>query len=939
MKIWLISVLWMAAACIYAQDQSIRITGRVTAGDGRPLPGALVSVLRMRDSSVIQGTQADGEGKFSISLMRAGRPLLKIGFLGYKDLFKTLEPRFGTTDLGDLVLLEDSRLLGEVVVTESVTPAQTKGDTTEFNARAYKTNPDASAEDLVTKMPGVTVADGKVQAQGEDVRQVTLDGKRFFGEDASAALRNLPAEVIDKIQVFDQRSDQSVFTGFDDGNTFKAINIVTRPQFRDGLFGRSWLGYGSEDRYKAGTSTNFFSGRRRITLLANFNNINEQNFSSEDLAGVLSGSGGQGGGGMRSGMGGMMGGGRPGGGQRFGPPSSSDNFLVDQRSGIVTTRAFGLNYIDQIGKLELSASYFFNTSDNDIQAQLFRTYTSTLNEGLIYSEDRDEDQSNLNHRFNMRAEWKIDSFNSFQFTPRVSTQSTSGIQGTSALNELVLLQLNRTDFVSDRSTFRYNVSAPLLYRHSFARQGRTISAQFTPSWNNGDSKNRLNSYLTDFLTMMSDTVIQDQDGIRNSASYSSNLSYTEPLNKSSQLQISYNHNLSPGSSDQKTFVRAGAVEPAVLDTSLSNVFASDYQSHRASLDYRYNYKIINFNTGLSWQYASLQNQQDFPVPYEFDRDFRNFLPNAGMQVRFSQSKNLRFNYRTSTNQPSAEQLQEVAQINNSVSVSSGNSQLRQDLRHMIFSRYQQNNTVRGTSLFVMAGATFIQDYIGSNLLIADADTTILADIRLPAGAQWTRPDNLDGYVSLRSFLTYGFPVRAIKCNLNLNAGAFFTRTPSLINQEVNYNESLNSSGGFVLSSNISPRLDFTLSSSVVATRIRNSTLPDEITLNTVQNHSARIQWQFWKGLFIQSDILAQVNQGLTGEADRNVVLWNAALGYKMLKNNALDIRVSVFDILDQNASISRVVREAWYDDSFTNVLQQYFLLQASYQLRKYKSQG
>jgi len=479
----------------------------------------------------------------------------------------------------------------------------------------------------------------------------------------------------------------------------------------------------------------------------------------------------------------------------------------------------------------------------------------------------------------------------------------------------------------------------LLYRHSFARQGRTLSAQFTPTWNNGDNQNILNSFLTDFLNMTSDTVIQDQDGIRNAASFSSNVSYTEPLSKSSQLQISYNHNLAPGSSDQKTFVQAGLGEPSVLDTSLSNVFSSDYQSHRASLDYRYNYKIINFNTGLSWQYASLHNRQDFPVPYEFERDFRNFLPNAGMQIRFSQSKNLRFNYRTSTNQPSAEQLQEVAQINNSVSVSSGNSQLRQDLRHMIFTRYQQNNTTRGTSLFVMAGATFIQDYIGNNLLIADADTTILSEIRLPAGAQWTRPDNLDGYLSLRSFLTYGFPIKPIKCNLNLNAGAFFTRTPSTINQEVNNNESLNGNTGLVLSSNISPRLDFTLGTSLGLTRIQNSSLPDEITLNSVQNHTARIQWQFWKGLFVQSDVLAQVNQGLTGEADRNVVLWNAAVGYKMLKNNALDIRVSVFDILDQNASVSRVVREAWYDDSFTNVLQQYFLLQASYQLRKYKNQG
>ena len=263
----------------------------------------------------------------------------------------------------------------------------------------------------------MVVTDGKVQAQGEDVKQVMVDGRPFFGEDANAALRNMPAEVIDRIQIFDRRTDQSLFTGFDDGNGSKTINITTKPEFRNGTFGRAWAGYGTDDRWKTGASVNFFKDKIMITLLGNLNNINEQNFSSEDLAGVLSGSqsGNRGGG---PGRGGPGGGGRGPGGR--GPGGSGDQFLVDQRTGIVTTKAFGLNYSDKWGNAEVSGSYFFNNSNNIAENNLIRIFTSPDNLGLIYSELNNSRLDNTNHRANFRAEWKIDSANALIFTPRMS---------------------------------------------------------------------------------------------------------------------------------------------------------------------------------------------------------------------------------------------------------------------------------------------------------------------------------------------------------------------------------------------------------------------------------------------------------------------------------------------------------------------------------------
>src|SRR5205814_4036636 len=227
--------------------------------------------------------------------------------------------------------------LGEVTVITKTPPTQQKGDTIQYNASQYKVNPDANAEDLIKKVPGITVdKQGNVTAQGDQVRKVTIDGRDFFGDDATAALRNLPAEIIDKIQVFDRLGDQAQFTGFDDGNTQKAVNIVTKANMRNGQFGRLYAGYGTDDRYSAGGNVSFFKDSRRISLVGLANNVNQQNFATQDLLGVTSSGGNRGGfGGFGGGQAGnrIQGGNRGGGGNFGGFGSGQGNFLVGQQSG------------------------------------------------------------------------------------------------------------------------------------------------------------------------------------------------------------------------------------------------------------------------------------------------------------------------------------------------------------------------------------------------------------------------------------------------------------------------------------------------------------------------------------------------------------------------------------------------------------------------------
>ncbi|WP_040398388.1 carboxypeptidase-like regulatory domain-containing protein, partial [Cesiribacter andamanensis] len=280
----------------WAQERSL--TGRIAdAGSQQTLPGANLLLTRLPDSVTV-ATISDGQGRFRFSGLEAGRYRLRISFVGYTPLEQRVRLQEQDLDLGLLLLQEDAQQLKSVEIVRQQALAIQQGDTTQYAASSFKTNPDANAEDLIKKLPGVVVQGGQVQAQGEQVRRVLVDGREFFGDDAAATLRNLPAEIIDKIQVFDQQSEQSQQSGFDDGQTTKTINIVTKPEMRNGQFGRVYTGLGTDGRYSLGGNLNLFNDKRRISILAQSNNINQQNFSGEDLAGVA-GSGGRGGRGGR----------------------------------------------------------------------------------------------------------------------------------------------------------------------------------------------------------------------------------------------------------------------------------------------------------------------------------------------------------------------------------------------------------------------------------------------------------------------------------------------------------------------------------------------------------------------------------------------------------------------------------------------------------------
>lgn len=892
------------------------------------------------------------DGAFDFKGLTLQSYILRISSVSHEPDSQVVTLTDSSKDLGIISISKKAKLLAEVTIQAATPPVRQKADTLEYSASAFKVNPDANAEDMVKKMPGVTVDKGTVTAQGEQVRKVTIDGREFFGDDATAALRNLPAQVIDKIQVFDRMSDQAQFTGFDDGNSTKSINIVTRADMRNGQFGRLFAGYGTDDRYAAGGNVSFFKGNRRISLVGMSNNINQQNFSTQDLLGVTSSQnrgagqgrgGGPRGGGGRGGSG--SGGGQRGGGGNFG--NNSDNFLVGQQNGISKTNSFGINFSDVWNKkLEVSGSYFFNNSDNSNAEVSTREYFGSVDSTRVEEENSVSRSKNTNHRLNLRVEYKIDSNNSLMITPSINFQnntSTNVFDGKSYFkpDNLINQSTNKNNSYSDG----YNINNSILYRHSFAKRGRTISLNLNTRFSKNDRDSyvdAINDYYKGGLVSETDTVRQFSDQATNGYQLSANLAYTEPVGKKGQLQINYSPSFSKNDANQQTFqYNDGLGKYSLFDTSLSNKYDNNYTTQRGGISYRIGDRDNMFSIGTSFQHARLDGDQVFPETANISKTFTNLLPEIMWRKKLSAKSNLRLFYRSTTNEPSVTQLQNVINNSNPLAISTGNPDLKQQYTHRLVSRYSYTNSVSALSFFANLFVEKTNDYIGNLIYFADADTALTSTVTLHEGSQLSKPVNLDGYWSARSFLTFGMPLKFIKSSLNWNAGFSWSKLPGMVKLqgmhaiEETYSNTYTYNLGAVLASNISEYVDFNINYSANFS-IATSTLESSENSNYF-NHSAGFQLNLLskKGWLFQNDISNQYYKGLSDGFNQSFWLWNMSAGKKFLKDQKGELKISVFDLLKQNRSIARTVTESYTEDVQNLVLRQYFMMTFSYRLRNF----
>lgn len=909
----------------FSQTTNSQIKGRVVDKlTLQPIQGASVAI--MQASKIVGGTSTDEMGRFDIQNIKPDTYSIQFSFVGYVTKKQTLVVMETEKKIGTVLLESDAQKLKEVTVQTNQIRVEQKGDTTSINADAYKVNRDATAEDLVKKMPGITVENGQVKAQGEDLKKVFVDGKEFFGDDAQMALRNLPAEIVDKVQIFDRMNDQSQFTGFRDGNTDKTMNITTKNGKNQGAFGKIYAAFGTDNRYQVGASLNQFKGNRRLTILGISNNINQQNFSMQDLFGGNAG---------RMGM--MM---ANRGNSRGGPPmGGAGDFLVGQQPGIATTNSVGLNYTDKWGTNTIvQGSYFFNASNTITQKVMNRNFLVNPEIKQVYEDSTGSENRNYNHRFNLRLEHNFDSVNSLVFTPKLNFQNAVVFSDQYAQNFVQDTFLNQTQTTNNTDNQGYTIGGNLLYRHKFQKAGRTVSLNLGSDINRRNTEifqNSQNRFLDSNSSLQANKFKQFAESVTNGNAYNANLTYTEMVAKNLQLQLSYNPSLNQNFTDRLTNKFDSTTnEYIIIDSLLSNTFDNTVTTHKGNVSLNFNKEKYSIALGLTQQFLSLQSTQSFPITDNFRKDFSNLLPNATLQYKISQAKSMRVIYRTNTNTPSVTQLQNVIDNSNPLLLSSGNPNLRQEYSHNLILRYGSNNWQSAQSFFAFAMAQFTNDYIANANYTATEGSLFIDGIVIPRGTQFTRPTNLSGYFNSRSFITYGIPVKKLKSNVNLNLGVNYSKIPGLVNGIKNSANTFNINSGFVVGSNISEKIDFTIGHSANINLVENTLIVAQnnnffINTSTVKaNLMPNNSWVF------STDIAYTNFKGIGGSFNQDYFLCNAGLGYRFFKKMA-EVRLSVFDLLNQNASINRTITETYVEDNRSNVLQRYFMLTLTYNIRRF----
>lgn len=907
--------LFFSLCLLQTYAQGVTVSGSVESlQDKSALPSAHAAITRTADAVTLNAV-TDVEGRFRFERVAPGQYTLVINYIGFQRFSRNFEVINTAVNLGTLSLKAESTTLGEVQVVGRAPIGEQKGDTTQFNAKAFKTAPDASAEDLVTKMPGVTIQNGAIQAQGEEVRQVFVDGKRYGGDDVNAALRSLPADAIESVQVFDRQSDQAAFSGFDDGNRAKTLNIVMRKDRRKGQMGKISAGYGTDERYMIGASLNLFDGERKITLTGLTNNINMFDFSIGETPG----------GGMRGRRGGW-GGGSP--------------------NGIINTNTFGVNYNDMWGKrIEVSGSYNYTNRDLFNRQLRYREYTSGRSIGDVFNEDSRNNNTDNSHRFNFRLQYNINENNRLLITPNISIlNSNSLVDRTSATfnSEGNPLTDSKNSNVSENASISFNNN--ILYSHRFGKPGRV----FTTNLNTSYSGNSGDIFLLETTLNRIDptrNIQRDQytDLSRTNFAWSGNASISERVGENALVLLDYTIGNQSNDFDRRTYDREleGTGPYSELIVPLSNTFRSDYISQSIGPSYQFRTESTRLQLNARYQYATLESDNRFPTDFTISRSFSNILPSAELEYKFSQTRSLNINYRTSTNVPSAENLQEVLDISNPLTLRLGNANLDQDFQNRLFVRYRNFNPDNNRVFFMGLFGTMTQNFVANSVF--DAASTpeqyIPDGYNVQPGARLIRPVNLDGQWNVRSFFNYGQPINFISSNINLNGSLGYSRTPGFIDDAVNFANTTNFGFGLNLSSNISEKVDFSISTNSNYNIVQNTLAASARSNNNyfTQNTSLRYNWILWEGLVYRTELSHQFNSGLSAGVDNSFLLWNMSVGKKFLKKKQAEVSLSVNDLLKQNTSIQRNVTESYVEDTQATVLQRFFMLTFTYNLRNFTS--
>jgi hypothetical protein len=913
----------LIAVAILTSIQACAQTGRDVRGTvkdstGLTLPGTTVKILTGKDSSAIT---TDANGSFTFRGVTVNQFSLVVQSIGYQPLKRRYILDNATTPftIPAIILKADIRMLNTVTITD-VNPVKMKEDTVEFNTAAYPVRDGAPIEDVIKKLPGVDVdKDGNVTAQGKSVTKVRVNGKDFFGGDLKTATKNLPADIVQNIQVIDDYGDQANITGVKTGEPEKILNITIKPSKNYGYFGQASVGEGQDmipgvsndkeaNRYVAQANLFSFSGSRQIAVLGNLNNTNTNLFS----------------------FGGPPGGGG-GGGPRGGPGGNSNS-----ANGITTARSLGFNYRDSWGKkTTVYGSYSFanntvNTTSTTIQNNISTTNPSTNNQSSVQQDD------NLNHRFQFNIEYKPDTVNYLKITPTFSFAGITTNQN--AANKLI----NNTETVSDYTFTSYlhstapNYGTNVLYNHRFAKKGRNFSV------NVGLGSYHINQYQNPVYTYIEGAANAPLSQFINTASRTdsigTNLSYLEPVGKKSFLELTYGFKYQSTSADKTTdtLTTAGVRDNYAL---LTNSYDYTFTTNRFGLNYRFIDKKYNYTLGVVAQPSVLEGNSVLTGVNRVTAF--NVAPTARFIYNFSRNQSLSVNYNGTSQQPTYTQLQPVTDFSNASYPVMGNADLKPEFNNVLSIRYNKFDFASGNVFFSNLSFTQSNDKIVATTVTYPKDYAPNPKL---AGTILTTYQNADGYYAANGFYVFAKPWAKRKYNLfftgNVNYNNNISYIGSAVADDLDLTTQKNIAKNLVLSQGVRFRvnvvdvIDAEASTTYAVNRTSNSL--EQANINnkfSTLNLGVNGKNYFFKDWTLSYDFTKQLYYGYVGATNPNIL--NTYIERRFLKGNVGTLRFAVNDVFNQNTGYTSTSSGSYITQTNANRLGRYFLATFTLRLQKF----
>ncbi|KIO77957.1 hypothetical protein TH53_06595 [Pedobacter lusitanus] len=900
----LLIVFLLFSVSSYAQVKNGSVSGKVVnAKDKLPVDYASVAVKSLKDSSVAGVINTETDGSFAIKGLAPGPYRLTVAYLGLNNVSKefTITASAPSVNVGTLAMENTGLNLNTVVIKGVVTPVVVKTDTVEYSAGAYKVRENAVVEDVLKKLPGVDVAkDGSIKAQGETVTRVRVDGKDFFGNDPLLATKNLPADMIDKVQVIDLLSDQAQFTGVDDGNREKIINITTKKDKKNGYFGNSSVGYGSNDRYDVNLNVNKFNQEQQFSVIGQFNNVNKQNFG--------------GGGGIGNGGG--------GGGGRFSAASGAPP------QGITTTNAFGVNFADvYTDQTKITASYFFNKTSlfNDqtsFRQNLLGNSTTTFNQDLNSTTD------SKNHRFNFLIDTKIDSTTSIRVQPNITYTESGTNQNSNYINNYGAYQTVGTQGYNTKSTSPV-ISNNILLRKKFAKKGRTLSLNVNTNINDNDAKinNEINNVTTQGDLVTNDVTNQLNNQNSHAISNTSRLVYTEPVSKTLNLEVNYQNMYNFSNSERYTYnFNPVTSQYDIPDLTYTNTYENRTLTNAVGASLNKNTEKYNWNIGVGVQNTDRRNE-NLTTGNIINQNFYNIVPTAQLRYKFSKSKRLVFRYRGTTSQPSIAQIQPIPDNTNTQTIPIGNPGLKPSFTNNLTVLYNNFDFAKFRSLFIFANISQTFNAFGNNsMLINDPNDPNFGKIAVV-------PVNVGGVYQGTLGSSLGVPIiKENKLNLNIDLGGSYARGVNFTNSIQNITNDLSITNKYRLVSSMD-KLDLTAS---IAGSLNRATYSAQSSANTTYytlNPAIDVSYMFPGNIRLAVNVDYFQNTGRGEGYDTNFTIMNGYVSKQFFKNRGT-FKFAVNDALNQNQGISRTSSNNTITDLRYNVLKRYYMFSFTYSLSR-----